>query len=214
MSGSKKAQALAAGAAVVIEEEVKRQALGKRAKPLEAAPGAGGASKAKEPLSKAFRKPWLEPETPETEAKKLGRVADLLGGARVLKRKLNGPLDAHEMLLEGLPGKALGTLVENLTIQKSAALEKAIGMSLRTVQRHKDAPSKPLSQEQSGRIWKFAEILAKATAVLGSQEEMEKWLDSPAIGLNQRRPLDLLATPAGIELVEDFLERLAYGVYA
>jgi putative toxin-antitoxin system antitoxin component (TIGR02293 family) len=213
MSGSKKAREPAAGPVVVIEEQLKRQAFGERTKLPEAAPGTGGASKAKERL-KAFRELGLERETPQTEAKKLGRVADLLGGARVLKRKLNGPLDAHEMLLEGLPGKALGTLVENLTIPKSAALEKAIGMSLRTVQRHKDAPSKPLSQEQSGRIWKFAEILAKATAVLGSQEEVEKWLDSPAIGLNQRRPLDLLATPAGVELVEDFLERLEYGVYA
>jgi len=87
-------------------------------------------------------------------------------------------------------------------------------MSLRTAQRYRGTPSKPLSQQQSGRIWKFAEILAKAIAVLGSQEEAERWLDSPAMGLKQRRPIDLLATPAGVALVEDFLDRLAYGVYA
>ncbi|TIY10108.1 MAG: DUF2384 domain-containing protein, partial [Mesorhizobium sp.] len=40
------------------------------------------------------------------------------------------------------------------------------------------------------------------------------WLERPAIGLDQRRPIDLLATPAGVELVEDYLERLEYGVYA
>jgi len=33
------------------------------------------------------------------------------------------------------------------------------------------------------------------------------------MGLNQRRPIDLLATPAGVEMVETFLERLDYGVY-
>ena len=71
-----------------------------------------------------------------------------------------------------------------------------------------------LSLEQSGRMWQFAEILAKATSVLGSQEEAEQWLERPAIGLDKRRPIDLLATPAGVEMVEDFLERLAYGVYA
>ena len=49
--------------------------------------------------------------------------------------------------------------------------------------------------------------------MLGSQEEAEKWLERPAIGLNQRRPIDLLATPAGVEIVEDFLQRLEYGVY-
>ena len=87
-------------------------------------------------------------------------------------------------------------------------------MSLRTFQRRKVAPDKPLSQEQSGRTWKFAEILAKATDVFGSQEEAEQWLERPAIGLDQRRPIDLLATPAGIELIEQYLTRLAYGVYA
>jgi len=50
--------------------------------------------------------------------------------------------------------------------------------------------------------------------VLGSQDEAEQWLERPAIGLNQRRPIDLLATAAGTEIVEDFLRRLECGVYA
>ncbi|HEV3423731.1 MAG TPA: antitoxin Xre/MbcA/ParS toxin-binding domain-containing protein [Paraburkholderia sp.] len=33
-------------------------------------------------------------------------------------------------------------------------------------------------------------------------------------GLEQRCPIDLLSTPAGVELVEDLLERMEYGVYA
>jgi putative toxin-antitoxin system antitoxin component (TIGR02293 family) len=86
-------------------------------------------------------------------------------------------------------------------------------MSLRTFQRYKDMPDKVMSHEQSGRTWKFAEILAKATTVFGSQERAEQWLERPATGLNRRRPIDLLSTPAGVELVEDFLERLEYGVY-
>jgi|SRR6516165_6038775 putative toxin-antitoxin system antitoxin component (TIGR02293 family) len=156
----------------------------------------------------------MERETPTSEAAELQRVAALLGGARILRHELRNTLDAHEMLVQGLPGKALSYLVDNLLIlQKNASLEKAIGMSLRTFQRHKDAPAKPLSQEQSGRTWKFAEILANATSVLGSQEAAERWLECPAIGLDQRRPIDLLGTPAGVELVEDFLERLEYGVY-
>jgi putative toxin-antitoxin system antitoxin component (TIGR02293 family) len=87
-------------------------------------------------------------------------------------------------------------------------------MSLRTYQRHTSTTAKQLNPEQSGRTWKLAEILAKATAVFGSKEEAEQWLERPATGLNQRKPIDLLATPAGVELVEDFLVRLEYGVYA
>lgn len=145
----------------------------------------------------------------------LQKVANLFGGARILSRRLTSVLDAHELLLHGLPPSALDHLFAQLIfIRKTESLEKAVGMSLRTYQRRKDAPAKPLSQEQSGRAWKFAEILAKATDVFGSQAEAEQWLERPAVGLDQRRPIDLLGTPAGVELVEDYLARLEYGVYA
>lgn len=148
------------------------------------------------------------------DVREVERAADLLGGARVLRRSVRTPLDAHEMLLRGLPGRALSHLLDSLVVLKrTTSLEKAIGMSLRTFQRRKDAPAKPLSPEQSGRTWTFAAILAKATAVFGSQEEAEQWLERPAIGLDQRRPIDLLATPAGAALVEEFLRRLEHGVY-
>ena len=145
----------------------------------------------------------------------LQRIVALLGGDRLLAHSVGNPFDVHEMLLQGLPGKALTHLVDSVVVlRKPASLEKAVGISLRTLQRRKDAPMKPLSQEQSSRAWKFADILARATSVLGSQDEAEQWLERPAIGLNQRRPIDLLATSAGTEIVEDFLRRLEYGVYA
>jgi len=155
-----------------------------------------------------------ENPAPKEPGNDLQKVADLLGGPRILSRRITSTLDAHELLLDGLPGSALTHFVSHLLFIQTDSLEKAFGMSLRTFQRRKDAPDKPLSQEQSGRTWKFAEILAKATDVFGSQEEAEQWLERPAIGLDQRRPIDLLATPAGIELVEQYLTRLAYGVYA
>jgi putative toxin-antitoxin system antitoxin component (TIGR02293 family) len=156
--------------------------------------------------------PYSHTDTPESD---IQRIAALLGGARLLKRRLASPLDAHKLLLDGLPGRALRHLVDNLTVlDVDASLEKAIGMSLRTYQRRKAAPASPLNPEQSGRAWKFAEILSSATEVFGSQEEAEQWLGRPAIGLDRQRPIDLLATPAGIALVEDHLNRIRYGVYA
>lgn len=153
-------------------------------------------------------------ETADTEALELERVSALLGGSRVLRRVPRTALDAHEMLLRGLPGRSLSHLIDSLgVLEKTASLEKAVGMSLRTFQRRMDAPTKRLTKEQSGRTWKFAEILAMATAVFGSQEEAEQWLERPAMGLDQRRPIDLLETPAGVELVENFLRQLEYGVF-
>ncbi len=144
----------------------------------------------------------------------LQQVVKLFGGMELLRHPVTNTLDVHEMLLEGLPGEALRHLVDGFVVlQKTASLEKAVGMSLRTFQRRRDEPDRPLSQEQSGRTWKFAEILARATTLFGSQQEAEKWLERPAAGLERHCPLDLLSTPAGLEIVEDFLGRLEYGVY-
>ncbi|MGO8389090.1 antitoxin Xre-like helix-turn-helix domain-containing protein, partial [Rhizobium johnstonii] len=74
------------------------------------------------------------------------------GGSRILSRSLTNALYAHELLLHGLPASALDHLVGTLVVLgKNESREKAMGMSLRTWQRRKDTPAKPLSQEQSGR---------------------------------------------------------------
>jgi putative toxin-antitoxin system antitoxin component (TIGR02293 family) len=141
------------------------------------------------------------------------KITTLLGGREVFPHSPKTALDAHRMLAGGLPGKALLHLVDNLVVPHDAALlQRALGMSVRTVQRKKDADSL-LNQEQSGRTWKFAEILAKAIDVFGSRREAEAWLEERALGLDGNRPIDLLSTPAGTELVETFLDRLAHGVY-
>jgi putative toxin-antitoxin system antitoxin component (TIGR02293 family) len=58
-----------------------------------------------------------------------------------------------------------------------------------------------------------AAILIKAIEVFGSKEDAELWLRSPAMGLDGQRPIDLLRSPEGNRLVEEFLFRLEHGVY-
>jgi putative toxin-antitoxin system antitoxin component (TIGR02293 family) len=149
------------------------------------------------------------------EVTRLTAVARLLGGTSTFRKMPQSPLEAHEILVSGLPSKALLHFVDNLVFLRwDDSFARAIGMSHRTYQRHAAENIRQLSSEQSGRTWKLAEILAKAISIFGSREEAEQWLERPATGLDQHKPIDLLATPAGVELVEDFLARLEYGVYA
>jgi putative toxin-antitoxin system antitoxin component (TIGR02293 family) len=153
---------------------------------------------------------------PQVEDAMIGQTVALLGGRRTVHRPIRSRLEAHDLLAEGLPGHALAHLVSAVAILRATShdsLEKAVGISLRTYQRRKDAPDRKLSPEQSGRTWKFAEILARATALFGSQVEAEAWLERPAMALDQRRPIDLLSTPTGVGTIEDHLTRLEYGVY-
>jgi putative toxin-antitoxin system antitoxin component (TIGR02293 family) len=141
-------------------------------------------------------------------------AAELIKISELLRlRRSETLLDMHEQLREGLGVGSVKHLIDTLSaIPKDEALA-AFGVSWRTIERRGKTPRKPLSPEQSGRVFKFAEALAKATDVFGSQEAAETWLSEPAMGLNRQRPIELLATPAGTELVMGFLTRLDYGVY-
>ena len=140
----------------------------------------------------------------------IDRTLEVLGGKHIFHHDVRSPLDAHDMLQEGLPGTVLVHLIANLhsLLSNPESLQRAIGMSSRTYQRRKVTPEKPLSPEQSWRTWKFAEILGRVTELLGSQAEAEQWLERPAMALDRRKPIDLLSTPAGVETLQDHLTRL------
>lgn len=109
------------------------------------------------------------------------RTYDLLGGDATIAKPVRNSLEAHELLLSGLPASSLVFLTDTVaSLAGERVLEKAIGISLRTLQRRKkDARKALLSIDQSNRTWKFAEILGRAAEVFGSREEAEAWLMRP-----------------------------------
>ena len=123
------------------------------------------------------------------------------------------PIELHELIATGLPSEMLTALASKVHLIPPTDFLNALGVSVRTLQRRSHTPRARLSKDQSGRMWKFAEVLAKATEVFGSQSDAEKWMNEPAVALDQRRPIDLLGSPVGVELVEDLLGRIEYGVY-
>ena len=138
------------------------------------------------------------------------RVAARLGVPKVLKGTAS-LVDVHEALQAGLPRRALlKAIPEGISMTE---LLPVFGISLRTFMRLKAEPSKRLDPDQSARVWRFAELLTKAEEVLGTRERAVEWMLEPAMALEKRRPIELLTTPVGAQLVEDVIERMRYGVY-
>lgn len=59
----------------------------------------------------------------------------------------------------------------------------------------------------------YAGILAQAATTLGSLQAAEAWMKQPALGLGGKRPVDLLCTKSGADMVAALLTRMEYGVY-
>ena len=157
----------------------------------------------------------------------MARVIDLPADQRTQRRSAEiasllgmpgripaGGLEVHDLVARGIPASALLHAYQQVEVLRDEhAFTRIMAMSLRSLQRLRDKPSAVLALDAGGRLWRFAEILAKAADVLGSREAAQRWLAGPVMGLDQRRPIDLLATPAGTAMVDEFLDRLDHGVY-
>jgi putative toxin-antitoxin system antitoxin component (TIGR02293 family) len=141
----------------------------------------------------------------------LERTLKRLMGNRATRAR--SAFEIHEMIEKGLPSQDIIHFVESIELfHDKRVVSKVIGMSERTLYRRVKKPE-PLTAEQSSRTWRFAEILTKAEDVFGDPEEAQRWMNTPAMGLEGRKPIDLITTQVGYELVDDFLTRMDYGVY-
>ena len=137
----------------------------------------------------------------------------LLGGKAVVGKEPSSPYEVHDLVEHGLPARAALRLLEHFPAPPEAALITALGLTPRTLARRRADPTRRLDADQSARAWRLSRSLAHAIRIFGTKAEAEAWLARPAMGLSQRRPIDLFSTAPGAELVERYLTQIEYGVY-
>ncbi|CAN5462591.1 hypothetical protein BH10PSE16_BH10PSE16_03980 [soil metagenome] len=119
------------------------------------------------------------------------------------------PVSRHTLVSQGVSTKMLYTLLDSFERTSKPEIFAVVGFSSKTANRRKDtAMSLPVSDATLSLI----EIKSLAESVLGSSAEAEEWLNKPALALDGYKPIALIATRAGAELVKDLLIRLDYGV--
>lgn len=140
----------------------------------------------------------------------LARTGDLWHD--VMAKTIDLPaIDQHGLAQSGVPTEVLDKVVASFVRLGEAEVLGAVGVSSRTVQRRKAGV---LSIEHSGAVMDLIAVTQKAIEVLGSREAAEDWLHHPALAFDGRRPIELVSTRPGADLVKDHLTRMEYGVYA
>ena len=137
-------------------------------------------------------------------------IDDLWLGVRATTIDLPA-IDQHMLAQDGVPTEVLDKVVASFVRLGEAEVLGAVGVSSRTVQRRKAGV---LSTEHSGAVLDLIAVTQKAIEVLGSREAAEDWLHHPALAFDGRRPIELVSTRPGADLVKDHLTRMEYGVYA
>jgi putative toxin-antitoxin system antitoxin component (TIGR02293 family) len=88
-------------------------------------------------------------------------------------------------------------------------LMRVIVSNDRTAQRRKEQGA--LTVEESDRLARVARVTQRAVDAFGDVDQAREWLQRPNRALEGERPLELLGTDAGAELVTDELGRIEYG---
>lgn len=76
------------------------------------------------------------------------------------------------------------------------------------------APNALLSRAASDRLLRTHRAIEHASAVFDDEEDTLVWLSAPNDALSGESPLSLLDTDAGVQLVEEVLTRVEFGVYS
>lgn len=121
---------------------------------------------------------------------------------------------AHDAVVRGVSGRALiRHLKSNWGALPTRSVLNAIGLSVRTAHRVRADPDRLLGSRTADGIYRLESVRALAQDVLGSADSASEWLNTEAIGLEFRKPIDLVSTSPGTEAVKTLLQRMRYGVY-
>lgn len=95
----------------------------------------------------------------------------------------------------------------------AADIARILGVNEKTIRNYQRQQAR-LSPQQGEQLLKYKQLRERGTEVFGSKEAFDRWLHKPAYGLDGDRPVDLLITSEGINLVYDEVERIANGEFA
>ena len=139
-------------------------------------------------------------------------ITAVLGGTRMLKRKVSSDSELTTLTREGLPVSAVTRLAAELAVERRT-VARVLGISERTLSR-RIAKDERLSAEESDRTVRLARVYATALETLGSAAKASAWLQKPNRALEGVQPLELLDTDTGARAVETVLGRIEYGLYS
>lgn len=119
--------------------------------------------------------------------------------------------DLLKLARKGVSKKSLLALAKQIsfTIEEIAAV---LHISERTLQRY--TPSTLVKTEYADRAIELARLYERGIEVLGSTDAFNTWMRTPNRALNNEKPLNLLDTSIGFDLILQVLGRLEYGVFS
>lgn len=138
-------------------------------------------------------------------------IAAVLGGAKVLGRRVRSVLDLAEAVEQGLPKAALRNTAARIlpdAVERRQLIYRIVPEA--TFKRRRDR----LSPAESERTERLARVIATAEYVWDDPEDTHRFLTTPHPQLGGRTPMTAALTELGARQVEQILEKILFGLPA
>jgi putative toxin-antitoxin system antitoxin component (TIGR02293 family) len=138
-------------------------------------------------------------------------VESLLGGPKAIGSSIRSEMDYYTISRKGIKKRALINLAANLDISLRA-IAALLNVTERTLQRKGD--SDLLDGTTTEQVLQIAEVFSRGNEVFGSGADFREWIGSENKALGDKRPMELLSSRFGAQMVLDVLGRIEYGVFS
>ena len=141
----------------------------------------------------------------------LSQVGEILGGEKILGKKLESKMDLVELGNIGITKNAVSHLARYLSLswKQVAAL---LPVTERTLQRY--TAQQHFNPAVSEQVLHVAEVLAKGTEVFQEKRKLLLWLNTPHKVFSGNTPMTMLGSRFGSELVLEEVGRIEFGIYS
>lgn len=89
-----------------------------------------------------------------------------------------------------------------------------LGVNVRTLQRYKSQKGYKFQTLQGEKIFEVAEVMNLGKEVFNDDSKFYSWLNTPSYALGDLKPIELIDTSYGIEIVKSELYAIEFGVFA
>ena len=135
------------------------------------------------------------------------RIAEVMGGPRVLGRRIDSWADLDRAVAAGLPRATLDALTSHVAKPPESTRLKYRIVPKATYQRRAR-----LSVAHSQKTERLARVVAMVEAAWRDREAARRFMNTPHPELNDRTPLDAAMTEIGARQVEEVIERGLHGL--
>jgi putative toxin-antitoxin system antitoxin component (TIGR02293 family) len=139
----------------------------------------------------------------------VGRIAEQLGGRRLLKERVSTIADMERVVGKGLPYASLAHVLRQYPERHQRRIADIVVPRSTLQRREEEGRLKPAESERLERV---VRLTALAEQVWESPEDAREFLTSPHPMLEGQAPLDLAATDLGARRVEALLWKLEYSL--